>query len=202
MVSEHTQTGETLYLPSAFIYKCSVPEHEEIKSRLLPKIIKTSEDKEGDPDWGWAANDTSPTRSNWGAKERFFDYFTEADINTVIWQPIREMLRDGLNLGKIPDNFSLKSIWWNRYPPGASAPAHVHDGSLAGVYLLEQDETCPLNFLYVNPFSLHPNGGGEIQFAPDAKEGDVLLFPARLVHWVAPTKKHRASVSFNLNPSF
>lgn len=192
----------TLYFPGAFIYKCAVQNHEKLKERLLPRIIETSEAKEGNPDWGWAANDTSPTRSNWGFKERIYDYFSNGDIDAFVWEPIREMLREGLNLGKIPNNFSLKAIWWNRYPPGSSAPAHVHDGSLAGVYLLEQNEPCPLNFLYVNPFSLHPNSGGEVQFAPDAKEGDVLLFPSRLTHWVAPTINHRASISFNLNPSF
>jgi hypothetical protein len=124
--------------------------------------------------------------------------FSSEDMQKIAFDPTRELLRSGENLGSIPENFSLKSIWWNRYPAGSFAPPHTHSGSLSGVYILEQNEPCPLRFHHSNPFGLNHDGGVGEEFRSDAEEGDVVLFPATLLHWVTQTLDWRTTISFNL----
>jgi hypothetical protein len=192
--------SENHRFPGAFVFRWENPNHTSLKENLLPKIIKKTDETMGDDDWGWN-NQPSAVRSNWTLENKYpWNIFTQDDLEKIIFDAIRALLGSGEPVGPVPKSFNTKSIWWNRYPAGATAPPHTHSGSLSGVYILEQNEACPLFFHHSNQFGLDPDAGLGEEYNPPAVEGEVLLFPATLLHWVVPTKDWRTTISFNLGP--
>jgi hypothetical protein len=190
---------ETYRFPGAFVFRCRNPHHDALKAELLPKIIKKAEEVKDDPQWEWYEDSRSSMRTSYILEtQNPWNIFSVENIQQIALDSTTQLLESGQNFGSVPDTFSVKGIWWNRYPAGSSAPPHTHSGALSGVYILEQNEPCPLSFYHSNPFGLNHDGGVGEEFRSNAEEGDVLLFPPTLLHWVRPTLDWRTTISFNL----
>lgn len=192
----------TFNFPGAYVWARKLPNHAEIKSRALPKIIATAEKNEKNPDFKWRIDTHSSVITNF-APERLnpWEYFTPEDVTEIAFVSA-QIFKESNSVPniKFPDSFTLKAFWWNRYKPGSTAPPHIHSGCISGVYLLEQTGECPLEFFANDIFSPDPEDSGT-SFRPKAEEGTILLFPGTLTHWVNPTASARTTISFNLAPA-
>ena len=189
----------TFQFPGAYVWERKLPNHQEIKSRVLPKIIAAANKNEDNPDFKWKVDTHSSVVTNF-ALERLipWEYFTQDDVVEIAIRSA-EIFKENNPIpnNKFPDSFKLKAFWWNRYKPGSTAPPHIHSGGISGVYLLEQIGNCPLEFFASNPYSPDPEESGTY-FEPKAEEGTILLFPGTLTHWVNPSPFLRTTISFNL----
>lgn len=183
--------------PGAYVWECTLPNHEDIKARILPKIIEEAEEHVEDEDYKWSPEVSTSVITNFGGGR--FDplrLFTKEDIASIALKPTRELM-DQAGIGTFAKDYDLRAFWWNRYGKGSTAPPHVHAAGISGVYLLEQTERCPLEFQTLNPYTPNPDHPA-VNYRPEAEEGTVLLFPGSLLHWVYPTVGPRTTVSFNL----
>ena len=185
--------------PGAYVWQRKLPNHEEIKARVLPKILAAAEANEDNVDFKWSLEDSSTVVTNY-VQERTspWAYFTPEDVQEIALGSAYEFAAsNSIPDAEFPDGFVIRTFWWNRYLPGATAPPHVHSGCISGVYLLEQTERCPLEFFDLNMYSPDPEKPST-NYWPEVEEGTVLLFPGTLTHWVRPATAPRTTVSFNL----
>ena len=185
--------------PSAYIWHRTLPNHEEIKARVLPKIIEEAERNESNPDYKWspASSSTVVTNYEWRGSS---SVFTEADIHHITLESVALFAQSGdLRNANFPNAYTIKAFWWNRYRDGSTAPPHAHACGVSGVYFLEQTGECPLEFMDINAHSPDPEAPSTT-FSPQVPEGSVLLFPGTLTHWVREVAGPRTTVSFNLWP--
>jgi len=192
----------TFQFPGAYVWQRKLPNHDEIKSRVLPKIIAAADKNGENPDFKWKVDTHSSVITNF-AQERLnpWEYFTPEDVTEIAFGSA-DLFKESNAVpnSKFPDSFRCRAFWWNRYNPGSTAPPHIYSGCISGVYLLEQTGECPLEFFAGNPYSPDPDDSGNY-FQPKVEEGTILLFPGTLTHWVNPSPFLRTTVSFNLGPA-
>jgi len=192
----------TFQFPAAYVWQRELPNHSEIKARVLPKIIATADKNEDSPDFKWKIDAHSSVITNFAA-ERLnpWEYFTYDDVTEIAFRSAELFKKsNAVPNNNFPNSFELKAFWWNRYKPGSTAPPHIHSGCISGIYLLEQTGECPLEFFASNPYSPDPEDSSTY-FRPKVEEGFVLLFPGTLTHWVNPSPSLRTTISFNLAPA-
>ena len=88
--------------------------------------------------------------------------------------------------------YSVMDIWYHQYAEGDTYGWHIHGLQYAGIYYLEFPKGCGRTEM-CSPYSLKPQ-------KIDAEEGDVIIFPAHLMHRALPNGKERkTAISFNLD---
>jgi hypothetical protein len=186
--------------PSAYVWSRALPGHEEIKARVLPKIIEEAEQNASNPGYKWSEKEPSQVITTYDRTERVYETFTTQDFYDIAMDSLELFLNSGdLKNAFFSPKYVLSSFWWNRYPEGSTAPPHTHSCGVSGVYFLEQKGPCPLHFMDVNVHSPDPETPS-VTHSPEVTEGSVLLFPGSLMHWVEPTTGARTTVSFNFAP--
>jgi uncharacterized protein (TIGR02466 family) len=97
----------------------------------------------------------------------------------------------------IERNFEIIGWWYNINGKGDYNTPHTHPGSdLALVlYLTETDGL----LYFVNPFSHRKMELDNTAFSPHTKKGDILIFPADLLHFVKPNQREEDRVSISMN---
>lgn len=183
-----------------FIYKTSAIHHERIKTSLLPKIessLGSTKDNQVDK-WFCDVNTEFFTKTPDTSK------YIEL-ITSEIYPAVDRMFSHMPQLN-IPKTSSLTHIWYNRYESNNTQEVHSHakgtstNPVISGVYILELNERNPLVF-----FSQLASSNRLINDAirmDDAKEGDILLFPSAMPHYVLPCKTTRTTIAFNITCSF
>ena len=110
----------TFQFPGAYVWERKLPNHEEIKSRVLPKIIAAADKNEDNPDFKWKVNTHSSVVTNFSS-ERLnpWEYFTYDDVVEITFRSA-ELFRESNAVpnSKFPDEFKLKAFGSNRYKPG------------------------------------------------------------------------------------
>ena len=93
-----------------------------------------------------------------------------------------------VHLRNYPGHFDGYDIWINFTYKGDDNPIHNHAGALSSIIYIKDEECEPTHF---------PNIG----YTHTPKEGDILLFPSHLEHYVGvkQTESERISASFNLD---
>jgi hypothetical protein len=179
----HTFTPE-------FYFHTSISNHTEHKSILLPKLEQDSR----------AYRDTSHGSGTTSSRLNNYDLFHTEFVEDVIWKPFNQMLTefdDRFNKLKIHSS-KIIGIWWNHYQPYEVCNPHRHYGSdFTGIYLLHLEEPNSTKFLptnnSANTYPLFDNIVGSEQ----CKEGDVLIFPGKILHWTTPVSTTRWAVVFD-----
>ena len=88
--------------------------------------------------------------------------------------------------------YSVMDIWYHQYAEGDTYGWHIHGLQYAGIYYLEFPKGCGRTEM-CSPYSLKSR-------KIDAEEGDVIIFPAHLIHRALPNGKERkTAISFNLD---
>jgi hypothetical protein len=92
----------------------------------------------------------------------------------------------------------VRHIWYNHYEAGGHHEPHSHIGfGLAGVYFLQLDEPNTLRFH--SPTAAISKLVNDTVSAEFLTEGDIVLFPSHMLHYVQPAQKPRTTISFNLD---
>ena len=105
------------------------------------------------------------------------------------------------------DKIEITNMWTNHLYVGDSHPPHTHSNNfLSGVYyLLAGKNTAPIHFFdprpqtnILVPRKKNNNSNNSTMMSFNTVNGNGLIFPAWLQHWVPPTQHERISVSWNV----
>jgi hypothetical protein len=139
-------------------------EHLSIKNDLL-SLLETADYKSPKH----AESETDITKADWFRAqdmEREWVKFAAPKLFPYITKMYDEL---GFDLLKISE------IWFQQYLQGSEHGWHTHSGNWTNVYYLEFQEGSPKTLL-IDPFDR------KTQIEVDVKEGDLLVFPAFVMH--------------------
>lgn len=189
------------------IYKSKVPNNQSLKSLLSSKIIENSKYLEIPEDWT-----TSKVKTSFAGEPEGKELLNEkSEYENLLIQ------RYSLCMDEIFDKeyeIVIPRIWYNVYTDGEYQEEHDHlSGPFAATHF-----SC-IHFLSFDPKSHNPpefrdplsqlrnlsiefdsNNCGEV-YVPQVEEGDLLMFPSYLKHWVPVSQKTdypRITLSFNI----
>ncbi len=179
--------------PGPFIFSKEISDHQQIKDKYLPKIvddIEANKEKYIIPGWNCEVYSTMLNQ---------VDFLFDDDlVNKVIWEPLDECLEQ-TKLSKVPKSSNIHQLWYNYYDEGFFQEAHTHgNSSFSGIYLLKLEEENTTSFVNNTSHEYFDVTYTTKHF----KEGTVIIFPSRLLHYVNPVKKNRITISFNIHTIF
>jgi hypothetical protein len=179
------------HFPTKFVFTSSVSNHSEIKNNIK-KFYENRLLKRSNPDS--TLNDYDDDSGN---LHQFLE--EKSYLDQIVWKPIDQLISYGIPFSSSPKCSSINSIWANFYHPGDVHHAHSHTGSstLSGIYIVELRGE--------NTTWFHQDGpeGFEYLYRPEnIKEGDVIIFPSNLVHYVSPSEHERITIAFNIFSEF
>jgi hypothetical protein len=112
------------------------------------------------------------------------------------------MFKEVQNLRQ-PTISTVHEIWYNQYDATGDTGQEVHthpESNYSGVYFLELSEpNATVFYSQVTAVNKTANPSKETKFI---EEGDILLFPSNLSHYVLPSKNQRTTIAFNINCGF
>ena len=177
------------FFESPFIFSQNIEKHNQIKSQLLPKILEKYNKNKNNEEYLWKKN--SETKMITSYHDTSIDLYDDFFYENVIFKPVNNLINQ-INL-KVNSKCSLENIWWNVYQKNDYADVHNHGPEkLSGLYVLNLNEKNTTVFVTKNDLCLQTH---ETDYV---KEGDVLLFPSSLLHYVRPSKSRRVTISFNI----
>jgi hypothetical protein len=99
---------------------------------------------------------------------------------------------------KTPKSSRVTNIWYNYYEQGHNQEIHSHipNSNLSGIYLLQLEEKNKTVFYSYN--SSICGLSSPVKQLIEAEEGDIIIFPSVLLHYVMPCEKPRATIAFNI----
>lgn len=177
-----------------FVFWDRAANHETVKNVLLPLIEERLTNTKDQNIWLCDVN-----TEFFSQHEEPFKY-----INLVVDNvyPVLDKLFLEMPFLKTPKSSRVVEIWYNHYTFGQTQEVHSHGNhmDISGIYLLKLDEINKTVF-YSYPTTstrLHRNTKQLVE----AKEGDIILFPSHLSHYVLPCEKERVTVAFNIKCEF
>ena len=146
---------------------------------------------------------------NWNVKKTqlldLFHSFNPKVVGNVITSPFNiktNILSEEIKLFEkdVGIKFYSSEVWFQKYNKNMDHPVHTHGPTgYSAVCFIEYDKDNHKPTTFISPFC--NNFNGELtRYAPDVEEGDIIFFPANLLHY-APTnlsKITRIILSFNL----
>lgn len=194
--------------PTKFVYWEKVKNHSYIKEKYLP-IINNHREKYGD-----YCKEIIQTNWNCDCYSSFFMRNSELHINfedeflkTVIWDNFDKMLyelNNSILKVPMPKSSYILDIWYNYYERGMFQELHTHESSevpihYSGIYLLDLKENNTTVFSDNNNCKLYSTNTFIKNFQTNhIEEGNVIFFPAELMHFVNPCITNRTTISFNI----
>lgn len=176
-----------------FVYVHRVQNHDAIKAQLMPNILSFYHEHKNDPDYHWAKSKTVNSHCH-----QDLSIFTPEMYREIVWNPLDAMLNELPDYSK-PYKSYLTSMWWNIYPPQSFAEVHDHRCyDISGAYFLHLTEPNTLCFDPPCHDGFFPFTHETLHTDDITSEGDVVLFPSALRHYVNPCLELRATISFNI----
>lgn len=168
---------QTPYIIKPFRY------HALLKEELLNKISKSE----------FKSPQHKPSETNISKA----DWFNATDMNREWLQTLAPRLIEELKemydeLGF--DILKITEIWFQQYLQGSEHGWHSHSGNWTNVYYLEFPKGSPKTLL-IDPFDK------KTQIEVDVEEGDLLVFPAFVMH-KAPentSNNRKTIISYNID---
>tara|TARA_R100000329_G_scaffold119403_1_gene98424 strand:- start:262 stop:834 length:573 start_codon:yes stop_codon:yes gene_type:complete len=173
------------------IFLKNFSEHKQLNKKLKKEITEAKK------------NDlTGLPGSNSGCWRSPYKYKCEEEL----LKPINLVLSEYLNYYFKRTNIPAKIIYWtniNNFGGGNMFHTHYRaDADLAGVYYVQGEGTGNIKFATHEQiyFMIPPHMPHAKMIAHEPKDGDILLFPAYLLHEVEvnPSMNKRISVGFNI----
>ena len=189
--------------PSQFVYWEKVENHQELKDKYLNLILddvsKNSKEYRTNSHWNCDVISSYFASSQKNNKEIFDNYF----IDSVIKKPIENCIEE-LQL-PAPKNILIQSLWYNVYKKNDYQEVHDHLGpnytAFSGIYIL--DLVGKNNTHFFSPGHVPDSSRFGHHFKGNhLEEGDVIIFPASLLHYVSPCETNKVSVSFNVGTEY
>ena len=184
-----------IYLfPGDFIFWSSVKNHESIKQSLLSMISNNLSATSDNQRYKWLC-DVNTEFFN----QNVFKYLPL--ITNQIYPSLDKMFLELQNLSnnfKVPKVSTVTQIWYNHYEANGNQEVHSHAGSsFSGIYILNLNEENKTVFCSYNASMFI--AGTEVKQLKEAKEGDIIIFPSNLLHYVLPCEQTRDSIAFNIS---
>jgi len=177
--------------PADFIFWTPVTNHKNIKRELLPVIKKNLINTEKAQVNKWLCDVNTEFFSD---DNKHIKY-----INLIVDEiyPALDKMFNEINL-KAPKTSNVTSIWYNHYniSQGQEVHSHVGDGSvISGIYLLNLEEE--------NKTVFYSSTANHVlckatKTTENITEGNIILFPSHLLHYVLPCEKERTTIAFNI----
>lgn len=207
--------------PLDFVFWQTLDDHEEIKSELLPVILKENEENKNNPFPNCRFN-TGFYNTAEKTREKNPFLYKDDIIKRVVDDNLHDMISK-CNYSGMPElcpcSFLVRAAWWNVYQENDFQEFHRHDGepivtegvtyypAFSLVYILhDENETSSLTFRKNPPLpALPPYWSSEYHTAtePTIKEGTVLIFPYNLMHMAIPSvKSGRVTLAYNIYASW
>ena len=183
--------------PSDFVFWKPVNEHNKIKKELLPLIynnLNSTKDKQIDI-WRCDVN-----TEFFESAENYTKYF-KLIVNEIY--PAIDALFNDINSLKIPKQSKVTRIWYNHYVESQGQEVHSHSGgsdNLSGIYLLHLEE--PNKTVFYSHASQGSCLCDTTKQMNEIEEGNIILFPTHLLHYVLPCQKERITIAFNITIDF
>jgi len=189
------------------VYKVKVPNNQTIKSVLSSKIVDNSKYLEIPENWA-----TNKVKTSFAGEPEGKEFLsTDSEYENLLLQQY------SICMDKIFDKeyeISIPRIWYNVYTDGEYQEEHDH---LTGPFTLTHFSCIhflsfdfekhkppefrdPLSQLRNLSVEFDSNNCGEV-YVPQVEEGDLLMFPSYLKHWVPVSQKTdypRITLSFNI----
>jgi len=136
-------------------------------------------------------------------KEDSFVY-TNYSIQNLDDGRIVDILRDTLNKFSYDSGIGeakIKDSWFQKYTDGCFHNPHNHGMTgYSAVCYIEYDESIHKPTKFILPWN-NPITGEIIEYVPSVKEGDIIMFPSLLTHYVLPVKTDKTRIILSLNIS-
>ena len=192
---------------SQFLYYRTIPEHEEIKKQLMPKILEQEEKFKN---------------NNIGIENAYTNYSSDKDwrehggflgdpsvVKPIVLQTIKEVINHmkSNNILPIPPykGYFIDNCWYTRYKTGGSFEYHQHghSQSIFSIIYILNDQNVGNSTIFMNHdknyLSMSEDIGIDTADYSDIKEGTVIIFPSNFYHKVKPIKiPNRITVSYNI----
>jgi len=201
---------------SQFLYYRTIPEHEDIKKKLMPKILEQEQEfKNNNINLENAYTSYSSEKNG----SRNIDFLVELSVlKPIVLQTIDEVISHMKinNLFPIPPykEYFVPDSWYTRYNTDGSFDYHSHghsqsiiDGQVAYtafslIYILN-DQNVGNSTMFMNHdrnyLSTSEDTTIDTTDLTDIKEGTVIIFPSNFSHKVKPVKiPNRITVSYNI----
>ena len=134
----------------------------------------------------------------------YTDFFINADVNTPelpsYAQTVIDIIKPCLADFSDQRRVEFTDMWYQKYYKGVQHQVHTHGHSgWSSVIYVEFDPKVHEATQFYSPFRNVWNGNLEI-FNPPVEEGDMVIFPATVMHEANPNRsdKRRTIVSYNL----
>jgi hypothetical protein len=178
-----------------FVFWDSVPNHQQNKDALLPLIMQNLEKTQGKQKDKWMCEVNTEFFDSHESYQKYIGL-----IVNCVYPALDNMLKE-ISMMQ-PKISKVSNIWYNYYQEGHTQEVHTHFGksTFSGIYVLKADEVNKTVF-----YSYAASLGGytkEVKQLTEAKEGDIVLFPSSLLHYVLPCEKERVTIAFNIDCEF
>ena len=181
--------------PADFIFWKPVNEHKKNKEKLIPLINKSLKKTKGKQLNDWLCNVNTEYFENSINYQKYMDLI----LNEIY--PAVDMLFSEVNNLKTPRQSTVTEIWYNYYNTLQGQEVHNHSGSsLSGIYLLHLQEENKT--VFYSHSSTNSSLCNEVKKTTEIKEGNIILFPSHLAHYVLPCDKKRIAIAFNIKVDF
>tara|TARA_B110000444_G_scaffold43719_1_gene39696 strand:- start:277 stop:915 length:639 start_codon:yes stop_codon:yes gene_type:complete len=202
---------------SQFLYYRTIPEHEEIKKQLMPKILEQEEKFKNNNIGIENAYTNYSNEVKWREHSSFLG--DPSVLKPIVLQTIVEVINHmkSNNILPIPPykGYFIDNCWYTRYNTDGSFDYHQHghtqsiiDGKIANtifsiIYILN-DQNVGNSTMFMNHDRNYLAISEDIEidtaYYSDIKEGTVIIFPSNFHHKVKPIKiPNRITVSYNIS---
>jgi len=180
--------------PTDFIFWTKAKNHEANKVALKEIVKSRLEETVGAQSKKWLC-DVNTEFFNQDNNGKYKDL-----VVAEIYPALDELFTEIPTL-KMPKVSTVDNIWYNHYSIGENQEVHTHFGAaLSGIYFLELNE--PNNTIFYSYSASMSQLGEEVKKTEFIKEGDIVLFPSHLLHYVLPSTKERTTIAFNIRCEF
>lgn len=199
------------FFHAPFLFWTKVPNHEELKEYLVPKIEEDYRlnGKRYKEESCWECNSTSSFHSNVDTDESILAHEPLLDS---IWNSYSQLIDELIETGMLSDDSeidtystsTLSNLWYNYYNLGEFQETHDHSSKndFSGIYLLSIPEKYNTTAWYnynstFTPFESGLYFGHQHAETNEIGEGHMLIFPSKLLHHVPPSSGTRITISYN-----
>ena len=191
-----------------YYYQTQIKENKQLKEKYLRAIVESYHKNHiGSPD-GWLTN-------------RMHTSFEHSQLNQTIFSDdsdLKKMYLDYFNqFMDAPWGGFVQDLWFNCYIDGDYQEQHNHvsseslqDPQFSCIHYLSFDSSRHSPVTFCDPsqslrcvgFDLYSHNYQDGEFSPEIGEGDLIMFPSYLEHYVRPSLKTedypRVTISFNV----
>jgi len=168
--------------------------HKKHKQELLPEIIALTDTTENDINLKNLGNVNSEYFKASNNYKKYSNLITEA-----VYPALDTMFKEMPNLNW-PNQPAVSKIWYNYYDSSTTTWQNIHihpDAIYSGIYFLELTE--PNTTMFFSQLSAINKTSDSSKKTDFIEEGDILLFPSTLLHYVLPARQQKITIAFDIN---